>query len=76
MNDEFTTILDKISKLRKEYNGPKFLNIPDEWFETPHWYCNNGHVNSMYLKSEVKGALCLKCQESVMLGPKELPVRN
>jgi hypothetical protein len=44
--------------------------IPETWLDDPHWFCPNGHVSGVYLKSEERGDLCLACMEPVMLGPK------
>jgi hypothetical protein len=56
------------------YEGEKFLGMPDEWLEPPHWWCKNGHRSKRYLKSErLRNNVCLVCFEPVMLGPKELP---
>jgi hypothetical protein len=49
--------------------GPKFMNIPDAWYEDRHWFCTNGHVSSAFLKSEERGDRCLGCREPVLLGP-------
>jgi hypothetical protein len=44
-----------------------FLGIPDRWFERPLWRCRAGHLSNRILKSELKGDLCLACQEPVLL---------
>lgn len=46
-----------------------FLDLPDAWYEPPHWCCSSGHVSNRFLKSEAKGALCLACSEPVYLCP-------
>lgn len=53
--------------LRREGDVPMFMGKPDRWWDFPHWRCPNGHVTTMYLKSEAKGALCLRCRTSVEL---------
>lgn len=47
-----------------------FMGKPDAWFDDLHWFCGNGHVSGMYLKSERRGECCLACGERVALGPK------
>lgn len=44
-----------------------FMGIPEAWFEDPTWLCLRGHVSERFLKSEVRGALCLACQEPVRM---------
>jgi len=45
-----------------------FMGKPDRWYEDPHWRCENGHVSTMYLKSEAIGcAVCLACFKPVWL---------
>lgn len=46
-----------------------FMGKPDAWYETPHWFCTNGHVSGRFLKSERRGDCCLACGERVILGP-------
>jgi hypothetical protein len=48
-------------------NEPTFLGIPERWFDDPTWLCTNGHVSKRYLKSELRGDLCLACFEPVHL---------
>lgn len=47
--------------------GPRFLGLPDRWFEAPgpKWRCAAGHVSTMYLKSEKAGATCLGCLPAI-----------
>lgn len=47
-----------------------FMGKPDDWYEDPHWFCENGHVSGRYLKSEEEGSLCLGCRKPVFMGPK------
>jgi hypothetical protein len=46
---------------------PAFLVFPERWLERPRWRCENGHVSTCVLKSEVRGTLCLACHEKVVL---------
>lgn len=46
---------------------PLFMGTPDSWFDRPTWLCSNGHVSTYILKSEVRGDLCLACQQSVRM---------
>ena len=47
-----------------------FFDIPDAWYvPRPLWGCNNGHVSTMFLKSEEDGALCLECFERIAMLP-------
>jgi hypothetical protein len=36
-------------------NGPRFLGIPDRWFDAGLFRCINGHVSAWILKSETLG---------------------
>jgi len=57
----------------KKAGEEMFGYIPDKWFEPkPKWGCENGHVSKMYLKSEVKGDVCLECYESVNMIPNNI----
>jgi len=47
--------------------GPRFLGLPDRWYENPRWRCREGHVSIRYLKAEGIGDLCLACGEYVWL---------
>lgn len=66
-----TTALDHLrdwrDKMAATESGRTFAGLPDRWFDTPTWRCTNGHVGMMYLKSEDKGALCLRCFAPVVL---------
>ena len=36
-----------------------FMGLPDRWYEEgPKWRCDNGHILTMYIKSEEKGPIC------------------
>lgn len=61
---------EKLVKLREAEGAagqPVFLDIPDRWYERPHWRCCNDHVSTMYLKAEKEGDSCLKCYAPVYL---------
>lgn len=45
------------------------LFVPDAWFQEPHWFCTQGHVSRVYLRTD-GGARCMACQGEVILGPK------
>jgi hypothetical protein len=49
--------------------APAFIDLPDEWYEHPHWFCGNGHVSHCCLSGDL-GQRCLSCQEPVVLGPR------
>jgi hypothetical protein len=44
-----------------------FMGKPDRWYDKPKWRCTNDHVSDMYIKSEVAGDLCPRCQKNVVL---------
>jgi hypothetical protein len=56
-----------IEEADKKETGPRFLGLPDRWYEDPAWRCSNGHVSKRYLKSEEDGAICLACYSKVWL---------
>jgi hypothetical protein len=70
---EQLSIAQQIQYLKDIYQGEKFMDTPDEWYEPCYWWCENSHRSKRYLKSEKKGYdACLVCGEPVMLGPKKL----
>ena len=47
-----------------------FMGVPDSWYESGLHCCNNGHVNSRYLKSEaLGGCVCLTCMQPSHIFP-------
>lgn len=57
-----------LKEAERNAGAEMFLDIPDRWYEVPHWRCPNDHVSTAYLKSDAKRAdLCLKCYEPVRL---------
>jgi len=44
-----------------------FFEIPDRWYDNPTWICCNGHISTVFLKSETNGDLCLECMSPVIL---------
>lgn len=44
-----------------------FWDLPDRWYEHPTWICCNGHISTVFLKSEQHGDLCLGCMSPVIL---------
>jgi hypothetical protein len=64
---ELRAKLQVMKDAEKASGAEMFLGIPDRWFEPPHWRCTNDHVGGAYLKSEVKGDLCLQCHQPVAL---------
>lgn len=58
----------KIEKA-KEQGEEMFLGVPDNWYENGIHICKNGHLNGMYLKSEMKGAVCIQCYEPSHICP-------
>lgn len=57
-------------------NKPMFMSIPEEWLDAGKWCCQNGHVNGMYLKSEMQGSVCLCCGSPVRLFPTGVKVED
>lgn len=51
----------------KEGEVKRFFGLPDRWYDKPLWRCNNGHIMHSYIKSEIIGAYCPECGESVWL---------
>lgn len=47
-----------------------FMGKPEAWYEDPHFFCINGHVSGCVLGSELRGDICLACDEPVILGPR------
>jgi len=56
-------------KEAKDNGEEMFLGVPDAWYEQALHCCNNGHINDMYLKSEIKGSVCLTCREPSHIFP-------
>jgi hypothetical protein len=46
----------------------KFMGKPESWFVNLHWFCTNGHVSGVFLKTDT-GDRCLACREMVLMGP-------
>jgi len=61
------TLQEKLEKLMAQETGPRFLGVPDRWFDARKLRCVNDHVSRTYLKSELHGSLCLACGEPVYL---------
>lgn len=61
---------DTVAKAEIASGKAAFLGKPEEWFEDLHWFCENGHVSGMFLKSEEEGDLCLACYKPVFMGPR------
>ena len=39
-------------RVREHAAGAKvFLGIPERWYDTPKWRCQNNHISTIYLKS-------------------------
>lgn len=47
---------------------PHFMGKPEAWYDDPHWFCGNGHVSGMFLKTD-DGDMCLACRAPVCMGP-------
>lgn len=48
--------------------GPYFMDLPERWFEKPHWRCPNGHVSTHYIKSErLRRSACQECDGPLWL---------
>ena len=54
----------------RERGDEFFMDFPDAWYEPVTYACLNGHVSSRYLKSELRGNLCLACQNPLWLIPR------
>lgn len=47
-----------------------FMELPDGWYEPhPTYGCENGHISYAYLKSELRGKLCIECHRPLLLLP-------
>ena len=46
-----------------------FMGIPDKWYEPYTCCCENGHVSTSYLKSELLGDVCFACKKPVYICP-------
>jgi rubrerythrin len=43
----------------KDSGEEMFMGLPDRWYEEgPKWRCDNGHILTMYIKSERHGPIC------------------
>ena len=58
---------DAHARVAELEGAPMFLGKPEAWFEDVHWFCANGHVSAVFLKSD--DDLCLACHEKVLMGP-------
>ena len=59
---------EKIEQAKNE-GKEMFMGVPDEWYEQGLHCCNNGHIFSSYLKSELKGCVCFECLEPSHIFP-------
>lgn len=66
--DQIHAWRNSIAATWKRAGAPMFLDLPDAWYEEPHWFCVNGHVSTMYIRSET-AARCPACGQNVILGP-------
>lgn len=62
--------IDQKKAVAKENGLSFFQGIPETWFDNPTWICENGHLHSSYLKSEILGSICFLCSKPVRLFPK------
>lgn len=54
--------LDEYVETYGSTGAQMFMGIPDRWFDSPRYRCENGHVSTTILKSEKLGRnACLKC---------------
>ena len=59
-----------IEELREQHPGPKFMTIPEEWYDHNTWYCPCSWIGHMYIRSEVgPREQCPSCHSGVRLGP-------
>lgn len=59
-----------IAEADAKETGPRFMGLPDRWFEPPgpRWRCANGHTMEWYIKSERLGySKCTSCDSPVWL---------
>lgn len=66
----FAEMRDRLLSLRKEEcdrGVPSFLGIPDRWYDSARWRCENNHVSRIFLDKECGGDCCIACGERVML---------
>lgn len=56
--------LDEIDGIRAAIDVPKFMGVPERWWEDRTVICPNGHVSSTTLGTE-DGARCLACRKPV-----------
>lgn len=70
IGEEWAAFVERLLRL---YEGAEalgmamFMGVPERWLAKPKWRCLKGHVSSVYLKNEEKGAVCLACFERVRL---------
>ena len=60
--NELTGKLMRLADDELKAGAEEFMGLPDRWYEKPgpKWRCRNGHVSTMYLKSErLGGNVCL-----------------
>lgn len=74
--DKLLAWLDKEIIQAKENGEEIFMGIPDRWYEPLRHCCINGHISHRYLKSELKGNVCLACGESVYVFPADATEEN
>ena len=72
MTDTTPQIIKDALNAAKAAGEEFFMGLPDRWYESPgpKWRCENGHVTTMYLKSERLGYnACLAggCNKPVFL---------
>ncbi|WP_286842646.1 MULTISPECIES: hypothetical protein [Sphingobacterium] len=75
-SQQLSNWLTSKKELAKNNGETMFQGIPDSWFESANWCCENGHVYSMYLKSEKYGSVCLGCGKPVFLFPKNATIEE
>lgn len=62
-----STLLKLIEKEIEKTNCNTWYKKPERWWDDPTWRCTNNHVNKIYLKSEEKGCVCVKCGNYICL---------
>lgn len=64
--------LDELLLLRAkaafQSDEPKFMGLPDAWFDDRTVICQNGHVSTSILKTD-RGDRCLACTSQVLMVP-------
>lgn len=67
----FSALIDwreDLARAAQSRGDEMFMGVPEAWFDVPHWFCAQGHVSRVYLRTD-SGARCMACQGEALLGP-------